>query len=91
MARITEKECFLTWLWIFIWSTAGSLIINALVGAVAGAAFAAMEIFSRYVAYGLAAVSVIVTAVVSFVVFRFFVRRLIARMVALPPEPTIAA
>jgi hypothetical protein len=89
--RLTEKECFLTWLWFFICSTAGGSIVAALVGAVTAAAFAALGIFSPYIAYGLVVASVIVSAVASFVVFRFFVRRLIARIVAPTPGPTIAA
>jgi ABC-type proline/glycine betaine transport system permease subunit len=89
--RPTEADYFLTWLWFFILTTIGGAAGAALIGAATGGALGALGVSPDAAIFVIGAGSFVVSALISFFIFRLFVRRLVARTLLSPSEPANVA
>jgi hypothetical protein len=89
--RPTSKDYFLTWLWFFLSTTIAGAAVGGLVGGATGMAVGALGAERANAIYVIGIASFIVGAVLSFVLFRYFVSRLVARTVASAPDAANAA
>jgi hypothetical protein len=78
-------------LWYFLSTTIAGAAFGGLIGALVGAASGTFGVARGNVIYFIGIVTFVVGGVVSFLLFRYFVSRLISRAVGKPPNAAIAA
>jgi hypothetical protein len=76
----SEREYFVTWLAFFVCVSIAAAVVSAAIGAGAAAILRIPAIASRYAVYVFAGISFIATMCLSYLIFRFFVRRLVSRV-----------
>ena len=79
-SQISSRDYFVTWVLYFICATVAGAAAGALVGAAAGASLRATSISPAAVIYVIGALSLVASALLSYVCFRYFVGRLFARI-----------
>jgi hypothetical protein len=82
VAGPNEHEYFVTWLAFFVCVSIAAAVVSAAIGAGAAAVLRTPEIASRYAVYVFGGISFIATMCLSYLIFRFFVKRLVSRVQA---------
>ena len=74
---VAERDCFLAWLGYFACVTIGGSLLGALIGGITGAILHVLDIPVGSRIYVIGALTLLATAILSYLLFRFFVRRLL--------------
>jgi membrane protein implicated in regulation of membrane protease activity len=89
--RLTTRDYFLTWLWYFLSTTIAGAAFGGLIGAAIGAASGTLGVARENVIYSIGIITFVAGAVVSFLLFRYFVSRLLSRAVEKSANAAVAA
>ena len=74
---VAERDCFLAWLGYFASVTLGGSLLGALIGGLTGAILHVLDIPIGSRIYVIGGLTFLTTAVLSYLLFRLFVRRLL--------------